>query len=86
MANPNPYKDVNIPPWIEEALNELGERKRSALLKHIRFLQHSKEKFEKAAAREYNRRRKIERIILDDIEIKLENISKDVNKNDLRDE
>jgi hypothetical protein len=57
MANPNPYKDVQIPTWVQEAF-ERGDWE--PVKKHMQFCIHTKRKFERCYHREYNRRRKLE--------------------------
>lgn len=56
MGNPNPYKDIEIPFLIREAL-DAGDRE--TVEKALRFWIHSKRKFEKAYQREYVRNVKL---------------------------
>lgn len=57
MANRNPYKDVELTKWLLDAL-ESGDN--AKVIKHIQFLTHQRNRYEKAYHREYYRRKKLE--------------------------
>lgn len=62
MPNPNPYKDIRLPPWWLEAL-ERGDVEK--IKRYAQFCLHGKRKFERAAAREYARNVKLRRQLQD---------------------